>query len=297
LAAAIGVPSQNIIFTSGGTESNCLALNGYQVVEREVWCHASTTGIPPNEINRGTQERPKVRVVDLVNHETGSINRNLKRPVGGRLHVDASQALGKVSFKDFDLSEVDTMTITAHKMNGPLGIGALYVRDFRTLFPLGYGGKQEGGYRPGSENVPAIVGWGAALKLDRSRSQHKNIENYLASRLETLGCTINKRGETSGFIVHATLPEGYNNVDVVTQLSVNYNIEIGTGSSCKSSEDNTTVYEVLGITPAPIKRSIRLSYDFLATIEQAEKVIEAMRRVLHRNTDSRNHFASGERLN
>ncbi|KAG5469449.1 hypothetical protein LSCM1_02670 [Leishmania martiniquensis] len=272
LAKVMHVPANDIIFTSGGTESNNIALNGYHVV-REPWSHASTSG------NSSTPAGATVvKVVDLVNHETGSINRNLTRPEGGRLHLDASQALLKIDFGSLDLSQVDSIAVTAHKINGPIGVGAVYLRDL-ACHRLFSGGSQEKGIRPGTENVPAIVGFGAALSLDRSHSLHKEIDALMTEELEKMGCEINRRGETSGYIVHATLPKGYSNTDVISRLSTKYHVEIGTGSACKTKEVNTTVYDTLGKSPAPT-RSIRISWDSFATLTEAERVLSAMKNVL-----------------
>lgn len=274
LAKVMCVPANDIIFTSGGTESNNIALHGYRV-EREDWSHASTTGLAADGTSPDT---PVVRVVDLVNHETGSVNFNLKRPPGGRLHVDASQALLKVDFSKLDLSEVDSITVTAHKINGPVGVGAVYLRNLNCN-KMYCGGPQEKGVRPGTENVPAIVGFGAALALDRSESQHREIEALVCEELEAMGCDINRRGETSGYIVHATLPEGCNNTEIVSRLSTKYHVEIGTGSACKTGVVNTTVYDTLGKTPAPT-RSVRLSWDSFTSIKDAQRVMEALRNVI-----------------
>lgn len=272
LAKVLHVPANDIIFTGGGTESNNIALNGYRV-ERDSWSHASTS-----ENRNVPADATTVKVIDLVNHETGSLNRNLIRPPGGRLHVDASQGLLKVDFGSLDLSEVDSITVTAHKINGPVGVGAVYLRDL-SCNKLYSGGAQEKGVRPGTENVPAIVGFGVALGLDRSHSIHKEIDALMTEELEKMGCEVNRRGEVSGFIVHATLPEGYSNTDVVSRLSTKYHVEIGTGSACKTNEVNTTVYDTLGKAPAPT-RSIRISWDSFATLHDAERVISAMKNVM-----------------
>ena len=289
-AQRIGVASKDIIFTSGGTESNNIALNGYEVI-RDVWSHPSTIGnlakvnaaaaaagaASPAMVSKG-----KVKVVDLVHHETGSINTNFTKPAGcDLLHVDAAQALTKIDWKRLDMSKVDSMTFVAHKFNGPSGVGVLYLKDAEKRLPLMFGGSQEAGVRPGSENVAAIVGMAAALRVDRTRSIHAEVEDYLVEQLTKLGCTVNRRGETSGYIVHATLPEGVHNVNFVTYLSATYGIEIGTGSACKTSdEENVSTYEFLGIEPAPVRRSIRLSYDFMVTHRDAERAIEGIKKAL-----------------
>lgn len=289
-AAYLGVSANDLVFTSGGTESNAIALNGYRVVRREAWTHASTVGATFPEDD---QTAPLVQVTDLVNHETGSINEVRSRaaptaegrPV--RLHVDACQALTKIDLKKYvDFSVVDTMAFTAHKMNGPVGCGILYVKDLANqlasgaLKPLTVGGSQEQKVRPGTENVPAIVGFGVALRLDRSASAHKDIEQYVVQEVTKLGLTVNKRGETSGFIVHATLPEGIDNVDVVSMMSVSHNVEVGTGSACKTNQVNNGVYETLGVVPVPVKRSLRFSWDSFATMEEAEYAMGALKKTL-----------------
>lgn len=272
LAQVLGVSAKDIIFTSGGTESNNLALHGYRI-EREAWCHPSTMGSQ-------AEENAKVcRVVDIVNHETGSINRDLRRPKGGRLHVDASQALTKVDFSTFDFSEVDSMTVTAHKINGPAGIGALFIRNLEGSSPLFTGGSQERGLRPGTENITGIIGFGAALRIDRSASIHQDVHAHVVEELESMGFTVNQRGETSGYIVHATLPVGYDNTQFVSILSTNYHIEIGTGSACKTGQVNTSVYDALGIPPAP-SRSIRISWDSFVTMEDADQLVKGVKGAL-----------------
>eukprot|EP00742_Colponemidia_sp_Colp-10_P011856 GILJ01013236.1.p1 GENE.GILJ01013236.1~~GILJ01013236.1.p1 ORF type:complete len:729 (+),score=133.49 GILJ01013236.1:222-2189(+) len=283
-SARLGVPSKDIIFTSGGTEGNNIALNGYEVI-RDVWSHPSTIGnLAKLNKEDDTKRKPlgKVKVIDLVHHETGSINYNFSKPAGcDLLHVDAAQAITKIDFKQVDMSKVDSMTIVAHKFNGPEGVGVLYLKNAESRLPITFGGSQEGGIRPGTENVPAIVGMGAALRIDRSRSIHSEIEEYLVEQLTKLGCTVNSRGQTSGFIVHATLPEGMHNVNFVSYLSVTHKIEIGTGSACKTSdEENVSTYEFLGTEPVPLRRAIRLSYDFTVTQRDAERAVEGIKKTL-----------------
>ena len=293
LGSLLGLPSSNIIFTSGGTESNNIALNGCRV-DREAWSHSSTKGNLPED-QAHDPSIPLVKVVDLVHHETASIapQSALKRPEGGRLHVDACQALGKIDIRDFDLSEVDTMTINSHKCHGPSGVGALYVRDLKSLKPLGAGGQQEQGIRPGTENVEGIVGFGAALELAEKHLLslkmnpnvvpiHRQVEQFLCHELRSLGFTVNHRGPTSGYIIHATMPSGckMTNMDFVTALSTKHQVEIGTGSACNTNTENTTTYETLGISPIPLKRSVRFSYDRYVSSADATVVIEAVKAVL-----------------
>jgi cysteine desulfurase len=281
VATALGVSVTDLIFTSGGTESNRIAIHGYRVVNRAAWMHASTQDDKGDVA--ADDGRPTIMVMDAVNHETGSINVVTERPAGvQRLHVDACQAFLKMDLKKY-IDVVDSMSITAHKINGPIGCGVLYVRNLKqalengSITPLFVGGVQESKLRPGTENTPAIVGLGAALRLNRAGSVHEQIDALVTSALCDMGCVINRRGTSSGFICHATIPAGVNNVDVVTFLSAVHNVEIGTGSACKSGEVNHTgVYETLGIYPIPEKRSIRLSWDHFTSLTEVERGLQAL---------------------
>jgi cysteine desulfurase len=287
LAAVLKVSSSDIIFTSGGTESNQIALAGFRVVCREAWMHASTCGYPDVlQQFSSSDERPPIAVIDLVNHETGSVTTQLIRPADGvRLHVDACQALFKIPWDSVDLSHVDSMSFTAHKINGPVGCGMLYIKDLKkslargAVRPLMHGGPQEMGLRPGTENVSAIVGLGAALKLQRP-AIHREIEAFVVASLTVMGLVVNHRGPTSGFIVHATLPLGYDHVAVVSMMSALHRVEIGTGAACKTGQRNVGVYETLGISPIPEKRSIRLSWDSFTPMNHAERAMEALKATL-----------------
>ncbi|CUG90055.1 thiamine biosynthesis-like protein, putative [Bodo saltans] len=284
VANALGVSVTDLIFTSGGTESNRIAIHGYRVVNRAAWMHASTQDDKGDDDSSSTDDgRPTIAVIDAVNHETGSINVITERPAGAqRLHVDACQAFLKIDLKKC-IQVVDSMSITAHKINGPIGCGVLYVRNLKqslengSIKPLFFGGVQESKLRPGTENTPAIIGLGAALRLNRAGSVHDQIDALVTSTLPEMGCVINRRGKTSGFICHATIPAGVSNVDLVTLLSAVHNVEIGTGSACKTGEVNQTgVYETLGIHPIPEKRSIRLSWDHFTTLTEAERGLLAL---------------------
>jgi len=281
-AAMLGVDGKDILFTSGGTESNAMALNGYRVAFRDAWMHPSTQG-RESSTEEASSLLPPIAVIDLVNHETGSINKLLKKPEGAvRLHVDACQALLKIDIRSLDLRDVDSMAFTAHKINGPVGCGVLYVRDLKgalksgALKPLWTGGSQESGARPGTENTAAVVGFGAALRLDRRHSAHKEIESFIHASLKDMQMPINSRGDTSGFICHTTLPAGIVNVDAVAMLSTLHNVEVGTGAACKTGQTNNSVYETLNVNPIPEKRSLRLSWDHFTTMQDAERAMSGL---------------------
>lgn len=183
IASAVGAGQARIVFTSGGTEANSLALNGFapadclvSAVEHDsVWEPLSGARVVPVDRNGIVDlsaleallaERPKLVAVMLANNETGAIQpvaeiARLVRAAGARLHCDAVQALGKIAL-DFEALGADTLSLSAHKIGGPQGVGALVVRETVQVNPLLAGGGQEQGLRAGTQNVAGIAGFGAA---------------------------------------------------------------------------------------------------------------------------------------
>ena len=180
------LPSE-VIFTSGGTESNNMALKGFfglpiviSSIEHSSVRHAAPTNcsivqvtqdgvINLKDLSKKLEglKNPLVSIM-FANNETGIIQPIAEivekvHNLNGLVHCDAVQALGKVdnlSFSDLDL---DMMTISAHKIGGPMGIGALIVKDGLNVSPLLEGGGQEKGYRSGTENILGAIGFAAAL--------------------------------------------------------------------------------------------------------------------------------------
>jgi cysteine desulfurase len=223
VAGAIGAADSEIIFTSGGTESNNLAIfgalkklrqrgnhlltskiehpsvrnvfnqleqDGYQVTYLNV---DSSGRIDPNELQAALEQKPVLVSIMLVNNETGSIQpisnigtmlHNIQpKPV---FHVDAVQAFGKVPFRVKDLN-ADLLSVSSHKFHGPKGVGALYVRKGIPLSPILFGGGQENGLRSGTENVPGIVGMGVAATLAGSQLT-ENTSKLLRFKRQFLNC-------------------------------------------------------------------------------------------------------------
>jgi len=187
VAAAVGATAADIVFTSGGTEANNLALRG---TDRPVFISA----VEHDSVRAARDDAGIIRVdrdglvdlhhleellaaadapvlvsVMLANNETGVVQPiaevvTLARRYGALVHCDAVQALGKIPFS-FAALDVDMMTLSAHKLGGPQGIGALIVRDGVDIAPLLRGGGQERSRRAGTENIAGIAGFGAAAAL------------------------------------------------------------------------------------------------------------------------------------
>lgn len=200
IASALGVDSEGLFFTSGGTEANNLAIIGTAMARRREGKHCITTQIEhpsvlntfkylekegwkvtylpvnsggvvsPDDVRRAM--RPDTVLVSImhVNNEIGSIQpiqeigRLLKAEGSSALfHVDAVQSFGKLDIKPLQWG-IDLLSISGHKIHAPKGIGALYMRKGVKIHPLLWGGGQERGVRSGTENMPGIVGFGEAVR-------------------------------------------------------------------------------------------------------------------------------------
>lgn len=194
VAALVGAKPTEVVFTSGGSEANMAALTRsgaarliVSAVEHDsVTETAAASGLPVQTVpvdgdgivdlaalERLLADAPRdggtLVSLMLANNETGVIEpvaeaASIARRLGARLHCDAVQAAGKIPF-DFNDLDADYLSLSAHKLGGPQGIGALVVREICALAPLVRGGGQEQGRRSGTENVPGIVGFGVAAEL------------------------------------------------------------------------------------------------------------------------------------
>ena len=232
VASILNADPKSIVFTSGATEANNLVLQslragrlaGYRLVTSAVE-HSAI--LEAAEYLRGLGQDVVVLpvgrdgLVDVetlseaidpgrtlvsmqwANNETGvvqPIERMLAmaRERGALFHTDAVQAVGKIPI-DLESLDVDFLSLSAHKLHGPLGIGALIAKDASLLQPLAYGGSQEGAVRPGTENVPGIVGMGVALEVRASRFNEvargtQELRDRFESELASLGLVASING-------------------------------------------------------------------------------------------------------
>lgn len=227
-AAVINASAPDIIFTSGGTEANNLAIRGYLEANHRKGRHIITTKIEhPSVLNlfkeleaRGYTveyiEADKNGIVDAakfeavikedtalisimhVNNETGAIQPiedviTIKNRINKEcaVHIDCIQSYGKMDVNVKKLS-VDMMTASAHKIHGPKGMGMLYIKKGTRIKPLIYGGGQESDLRPGTENVPGIAGFGVAAEnaLQQQKEAYKHVKSLRAMLVDGLAASI-----------------------------------------------------------------------------------------------------------
>lgn len=298
VAALIGAQPGEIVWTSGGTEANNLALKGLcrglptgrvlygatehpAVMEAAESLRAAGWTVEPIRVNadglidiealRAQLSAGAVRVVSLMraNNETGAVQDVASwaaptHAAGGWLHVDATQAAGKIPV-DFAALRADLMTVSSHKIYGPKGIGALAVRAEVDLQAELHGGAQEKGLRGGTENLPAIVGFGAAAELAaaelESRSQHCLVlRERLDAGLRSLpGVQLFADGaprlpNTTQFM----LP-GWDGEALLMHLD-RLGYAVSSGSACASgSGEPSHVLLAMGVDPQAAKGAVRVS--------------------------------------
>jgi cysteine desulfurase len=323
VAAAIGGEPRNVIFTSGGTEANALALTpgglnrSGQTVERLVVSaveHASVlaggqfaadriailpvhrTGLVNLEALRAMLANgpPALVSVMLANNETGAIQpiaavADLVHAAGGLLHVDAVQAFGKIRFEIKELG-AGFLSISAHKIGGPTGIGALVLAPgLAAPAALIRGGGQERGHRAGTENVPAIAGFGAAVAAavasrDSDMAHVESLRNRLEQGLrQTQG---NRQGSVIFSEEIARLPNttlfGVPGLKAETAI-IGFDLEgiaVSSGSACSSGKVQPShVLEAMGYGPDLAKGAIRFSLGWETTEADIDRALKAWRKL------------------
>jgi cysteine desulfurase len=304
IAREIGVIAPMISFTSGGSEANNLAIKSAPVerllispIEHPAVIEAAKAARKPAEFIPMTPqgvvdlealakllEGPKALVsVMLANNETGVIQPlreivALAQAHGALVHTDAVQAFGKMPV-NFGLLGVDMMTIAAHKVGGPTGIGALVVRDGLPLEPLVHGGGQELRRRAGTENLVGIAGFAAVAK-----ESHLNVKALQAQLEEALadavifGGDVPRLSNTTNFAHPGMSAE---------TLLMNFDLEgiaVSSGSACSSGKvTKSHVLAAMGVGPDLSKAAIRVSLGWNTTSEHIEHFIAVWRRLLARH--------------
>lgn len=309
LASALGVLPQMIVFTCSGTEANNLAVKGVPV-ERLIisaiehpsvieaararnlpvdWLPVDKSGVVRLDQLSAILKRsalPALVSVMLVNNETGVIQPvreivELARAHDALVHTDAVQALAKMPV-NFSLLGCDLMTISAHKLGGPMGAAALILRDGLTLAAHIHGGGQELKRRAGTENAAAITGFAAAvgegtIDVGFLRARLEAGLEAFSPDIQIFGKTAERIGNTSCF----ALP-GLSADTALIGLDLD-GVAVSSGSACSSGKvARSHVLDAMGVPPEVAKAAIRVSFGWNSTVRDVETFTGAWRRIVDR---------------
>ncbi|MCP5066640.1 MAG: aminotransferase class V-fold PLP-dependent enzyme [bacterium] len=322
LANLINCTARRIVFTAGGTEANNLAIQGVARSDLRKGGHLITSAVEhpavletctaldaagfettilpvdsnglvdPSSLEAALRPDTVLVSVMLANNELGTIQpiaelAKICHEHGVLIHTDAVQALGKIPVDVDDLG-VDLLSVSSHKLNGPKGVGALYVKRGLELLPLMHGGGQERGLRAGTENVAGIVGFGKACELAQRRENAGGRERVasLRDRLERGMCRRIEGARISGAgaprtpnTANLVLP-GMRGESLVLALD-RHGVYFSSGSACKSGNpDPSHVLRAVGLSDEDAHCSVRLSLGVGTTGEDIEYVLEVFDRVI-----------------
>lgn len=321
VAALIGAHEDEIVFTSGGTEADNAALKGVayansgrgnHIITSAIEHHAiletghylETQGfevtilpvdkygmVDPDDVRRAITDKTIIVSIMNANNEIGTIQpiaeiARVTRDAGVYLHTDAVQTVGHIPFSVDDLG-VDLLSMSAHKLYGPKGVGVLYVRKGTKLVSFMHGGEQESGRRASTHNVPGIVGLGKAAQIAQ---QEMNEEAERVTRLRDK--LINGILEN---LDHARL-NGHPRVRLPNNVNVSISYAEGeamclnldregiccsTGSACSSAATEPShVLLALGLDPLQAHSSLRFSLGKWTTEEEIDRVLDVLPRIV-----------------
>jgi len=321
VAEALGCRPEEVVFTGGGTEADNQAIKGVACALREKGNHIITTQIEhhavlhtcqylemqgfqvtylpvdeygmvdPHNVRRAINDHTILISVMHANNEVGTVQPlaeigRIAREKDVLLHTDAIQTFGKLPTRVDELG-VDLLSLSAHKLYGPKGVGALYVRQGTRLDPLLHGGHHERNRRAGTENVAGIVGLGRAVELALTEMEEE--AGRLASLRERLwdGIAANVEGvQRHGHPTQAlpgTLNACFEYIEgesIVLGLDMK-GIAVSSGSACTSGAlDPSHVLLAMGLEPGIAQGAVRFSLGRENTVEQVETVVAALQGVI-----------------
>ncbi|HEY9577311.1 MAG TPA: cysteine desulfurase family protein [Pseudobacillus sp.] len=326
-AASIGAEFNEIIFTSGGTEADNLAIVGTARAMKHYGRHIITSSVEHHAVlhtcayleREGYEvtylpvnENGIIRLSDLAsalrkdtilvsimygNNEIGAIQPiveigDLLKEHQAVFHTDAVQAYGIVPI-DVKAGHIDLLSVSSHKINGPKGIGFLYAKEGLTLTPGLFGGEQERKRRAGTENVPAIAGFGKAIEIAMASMEEKR-ERYMAFKGQLTGLLKEKQVD---FSVNGSFEQSLPHVinlsfpgTDVESLLVNLDlagIAASSGSACTagSIEPSHVLVAMYGKDSERLRNSIRFSFGITNTKEQIDEAGETLAKIIARLTN------------
>lgn len=313
IAKKIGADKKCLFFTSGGTEANNLAIIGKARALKKRGMHVITTAIehpsviesfralekegfsvdyigvlPDGRVDMCAMEealREDTVLVSVMhaNNETGTVQPiseikaliRKKSPLA-KLHVDAVQSFCKLDIK---ASDVDMLSISAHKIHGPKGVGALYIKDGK-ISPIINGGEQQGGIRPGTENVLGIIAFGEAVKtaefdFESAVGLREYFKEQLVKNIENI--KINGSDEfSSGSVLNVSFLGV--KAEILLHAFEAKGLYISTGSACSSHKPQPShVLTAMGLSKKEIEGAVRFSFDESITKEIIDEAVEIIK--------------------
>jgi len=322
VAALVGAEPNEILFTSGGTESNNTILDGVlkrsgepdpeniitSSIEHEAILQPckdfETAGIKitylpvdeygivdPDYIANSINSHTVLVSIMFAKNEVDTIQpikeiAEICKKYQIPLHTDAVQAVGKIPINVKELG-VDALSISSHKINGPKGIGALFIKKGLTVTPQILGGGQENGMRSGTENVASIVGFGKACEIakDKLSDNISHFHSLYSSMLtktikEITHVKLNGHPEKRIFNnIHLTFM-GVNGEDLIIKLD-EHGIAASTGSACSvHTQKASHVLQAMGFNHEQITGSLRLSFGYTNTLDEISQTVEILKKVV-----------------
>lgn len=319
VAGAMGVASGTLIFTSGGTESDNMAIWGLCRARKHRGRHIVTTAIEHpavletchaleqdgfSVIEVGVDENGKIRLDELqqavdektvlvscmqVNNEVGTIqpvNQVARCKAGAVLHTDCVQSFGKIPLP---IRDADFISVSGHKIHGPKGIGALWIRDGIHFLPLIHGGGQEQGLRSGTENTPAIAGFGLAAELTARRRKHDAEQISRVREFFMRGILDQIPDVRMNTPWRESVPNILNvsflgtRGEVLLHTLEQDGIYVSTGSACSSHQHGQShVLLAMGRSQEEIEGAIRFSFDETNSCREMEIVLDRLKHAVSR---------------
>ncbi len=314
VSSLLSCRDDEIYFTGSGTEANNTAIFGTAMSRKKRGNRIVTTSIEhpsvlkvfealaeqgfevvflkpqkngvvdTDELQNSINENTILVSMMLVNNEIGSIqpiraarDAILRANAPALLHTDAVQAFGKLKCSVKDLG-VDLLSASAHKINGPKGIGVLYKSKNVHITPLILGGGQEGGLRSGTESVPLIAGLRGAIEelpsCNSFQNKMKELRNYAADKLLSTGfITINSPNDAVAYILNISMC-GYRSETLLHFLE-SKNIFVSSGSACAKGKGSYVLQEI-GLSQREIDSALRISFGRYNTASDIDKLYDAL---------------------
>lgn len=313
VAALMGVPARDVLFTSGGTEANNLAVFGAAAALARRGKHIVTTGVEHSSVAAACKQlekegyavtrllpdsdghitadaiiaacRPDTALVSvmLVNNETGArfslpdaVAGIRRRSLFAFIHCDAVQAAGKLPLYGARW-QVDAMSVSAHKLHGPKGCGALYLRQGARILPRQVGGLQERSMRGGTEAAPLIAAFGAAAEalppLAEQEALFETLRKRLFDRLADAPVVFHLPADGVPYIIHLSVP-GFKSETLLHFLSER-DIFVSSGSACAKGA-KSPVLQAMGLPETEIDSALRISLCHNNTPEDIDRFADAL---------------------